>query len=287
MSTAEVMADVTREDFSRLVLEQSGKIPVLVDFWAAWCGPCQTLMPLLAKLAGEYQGRFFLAKVNSDEQQQLSSQYGVRSLPTVKLFRNGQVVDEFMGAQPESAIRQFLDKHLPRPSDADLQQALALEEQGQREQALVQLAAVMDADPANEAAGLHYVRMLLASGNARDADAVLHALPASARQTPQGETLRAQLDFACIVDDAPDAEALLTLLQGDAGNSLARYQLAAWQVLTGKHEDALENFLLIVQRDRQFQEDAGRKTMLTLFKLLGNDHPLTTKFRIRLASALN
>ena len=117
MSPSPHIADVTQQTFESLVLAKSREIPVLADFWAAWCGPCKQLMPVLAKLADEYGGKFFLAKINSDTEQPLAARYGVKSLPTVKLFRNGQVVEEFMGAQPEKTIRALLDRHIPRESD--------------------------------------------------------------------------------------------------------------------------------------------------------------------------
>ncbi len=137
---------VTQEDFAQRVLENSRRVPVMVDFWADWCGPCHMLMPILTKLTQEYQGQFLLAKVNSDEQQALASQYGVRSLPTVKLFKSGDVVDEFMGVQQESTIRQLLERHIERESDKIRLQAEQALEANDTEKAhlLLQQATALD-----------------------------------------------------------------------------------------------------------------------------------------------
>ncbi|HDK37520.1 MAG TPA: thioredoxin, partial [Thiolapillus brandeum] len=149
MDNSPYIVEITNDNYQTAVLEQSHKVPVLVDFWASWCQPCQMLMPVLANLAEQYQGKFILAKINTEEQQELAAQFGIRSIPTVKLFRNGDPVDEFAGALPESEIRKFLEKHISRESDAMVDQAEQLLLQGDLENALKLLQQAKQTDPEN------------------------------------------------------------------------------------------------------------------------------------------
>src|SRR4030065_277949 len=183
MSPSPHIADVNQQTFESLVLAKSREIPVLADFWAAWCGPCKQLMPVLAKLADEYDGKFFLAKINSDTEQPLAARYGVKSLPTVKLFRNGQVVEEFMGAQPEKAIRALLDRHIPRASDTLVDNALQVLRAGQPDQALAILQQAVKTDPGNDRAKLELARLHAQLGHAAEAETKLAALSVEGRES--------------------------------------------------------------------------------------------------------
>jgi putative thioredoxin len=279
-------ADITAQTFETEVLARSHQVPVLADFWAAWCGPCQMLMPILARLAEEYQGKFFLAKINSDEQQQLAARYGVRSLPTVKLFRNGQVVDEFMGAQPEKNIRTLLDRHIPRASDALITQAVAAARTGQIGEALAIMQQAMALDPANDRVKLELARLLAHLNRIDDAEQVLNAASAEARESPQAGSLRAQFEFTRIAGPTRDAGALEQAITANPKDSTARYQLAAVLVLGGRHREALDQLLEIVRTDRKFQNDAARKAMILVFNLLGGGE-LVNEYRRKLSMALN
>jgi len=278
-------ADVTRDTFAAEVLERSRQHPVLVDFWAAWCGPCKMLMPVLAKLAEEYQGKFFLAKVNSDEQQELASQYGIRSLPTVKLFVNGEAVDEFMGVQPESTIRALLDRHIPRESDGLIRQAIAAAQTGDIDGALAIMQQAMTLDPANDRVKLELARFLTHLKRVDEAEQVLNAASAEARSSDQAGSLRAQFEFARIANNARPAEALKHAITDNPKDSAARYELAAQQVLARQYEPALEQLLEIVRSDRKWNDDAGRKAMISVFNLLGNI-ALVALYRRKLSMAL-
>lgn len=280
-------ADVTLDTFDALVLQKSHQVPVLVDFWAGWCSPCQMLMPRLAKLAEEYQGKFFLAKVDTDAEQKLAGRYGIRSLPTVKLFKEGQVVGEFMGAQPDKTIRDLLDRHIARESDATLAEALRTEAAGDRTGALVKLRSASAADPANDRVKAHLGRLLLESGQTDEAEAVLGKVSADGQADPEIAALLARLEFVRIAVGAPAAEALAQTVAANPGNSEARYQLAARQVLAGEFELAMEQLLEIVGRDRKFGDDAARKALLTVFTLLGGKGDLVKRYRSRLSMALN
>ncbi|NNF96159.1 MAG: thioredoxin [Halobacteria archaeon] len=279
--------DVTEQNFASQVIEASHQQPVLVDFWATWCGPCQSLMPILEQLAQSYQGKFLLAKVEIDSQQGLASQFGVRSVPTVKLVKNGQIVDEFTGALPESQIRTFLDKHIENESEQLMQQALMLYQQGDTEAALSQMGQILQADPDNLNNKLIYANILLREQHIDEARKWLESLPAEANDNPQVQAMQAQLEFIHIVENAPDMTTLQQQVADDPDNSEARYQLSAHAILQGQFEIAFEQLLEVVKRDRQYHDDAGRKALLKLFELLGDKHELVSSYRRKLAMALN
>ena len=286
MSTA-FSIDVTQENFASQVIEASHQHPVLVDFWATWCGPCQSLMPILEQLAQNYQGKFLLAKVEIDSQQALASQFGVRSVPTVKLVKNGQIVDEFTGALPESQIRAFLDKHIESESDQRMQQALLQYQQGETEAALSEMGQILQADPDNENNKIIYANVLMRENHLDEAQQWLESLPLEARDKPQVLAMQAQLEFIDITNNAPDVATLEKQLTENPRNSEARYQLSAHAILQGQFEVAFEQLLEIVKRDRNYNDDAGRKALLKLFELLGDNNELVSSYRRKLAMALN
>jgi len=287
VSPAAHTAEVTAADFQREVIARSHEQPVLVDFWAAWCGPCQMLMPMLAKLADEYDGQFFLAKVNTDQEQDLAMQYGVRSLPTVKLFREGSVVDEFMGVQPEPVIRQLLDRHLPRESDALIAGADDALLEGRADDAAALLDRAQQIDPDSDRVKLARARGFSALGRAEDARAALESLSIDARQTEEAKALHARLAFTSLAQNAPDRSALAQRVAETPDDLAAREQLAARMVLDDEHEAAMEQLLEIVRRDRRYGDDAGRRHLLALFELLGPADDRVKRYRGKLAMALN
>jgi putative thioredoxin len=287
MSPSPHIADVTQQTFESLVLAKSREIPVLADFWAAWCGPCKQLMPVLAKLADEYDGKFYLAKINSDTEQALAARYGVKSLPTVKLFRNGQVVEEFMGAQPEKTIRALLDRHIPRESDTLVYNALLAARSGKPDEALTILQQAAKSDLTNDRVKLELARLHAYLGHTDEAETALAALSAEARESTDAVGLRAQIEFTRIVASARPPDALLAAIAANARDSAARYELAAHLVLRQQHEAALDQLLEIVRTDRKFRDDAGRKAMLSVFNLLGGTGDIVTQFRRKLSMALN
>lgn len=276
---------VNENNFVDVVIEGSHRVPVLVDFWADWCAPCRMLMPILSQLADAYGGRFLLAKVNTDEQQALAARYGVRSLPTVKLFMHGAPVDEFMGALPESAVREFLDRHLPRQSDAILDNAIRAYEMGDAEQSIALLQIALGDDPDNVRIHAHLARILMTSGRIAEATKVLNAVPTRHATEPEILALKDQLEFAEIASTAPPDRELERLIESDPGNCQARYELSARHILGGRYEQALQLLLDIMKRDRGFRDDAGRKGMLTIFGLLGGGE-LVNRYRSKMSSAL-
>lgn len=287
MSAPPYVYDVSRRDFPARVLEKSREVPVLVDFWAAWCGPCQMLTPLLVKLTDLYDGKFLLAKLNTDLERELAMQYGIRSLPTVKLFRNGEVVDEFMGVQPESSIRRFIDRHVPRESDVVLQKALAAHRAGRAGEALNLLRRAMDMDPTNDRVKIELAQLYLQQSHLDEAQQVLAKVSAEAKAEPDVLALTAWLEFARIAADAPAPAELEKAIATNPDNCEARSQLSAQRVLANDYESALQQLLEIVKRNRRFRDDAGRKQMLSIFDILGRSGELVNRYRQLLATVLN
>lgn len=286
MTSSEYIYPVEEENFHRLVVEKSYQVPVLVDFWADWCAPCHMLMPILSKLAEEYGGQFLLAKVNTDEQRQLAMEHGIRSLPTVRLFRHGAVVEEFFGVQPEEAIRALLDAHVERESDQVRVQAMEAQARGNTAEAVAMLRQALDSDPGNERINLDLASLLIEQGQFDEAERVLKSLPSNRQLDPDVSRLFATMSFGRIAQEAPPAETLETQIHEDPKNCEARYQLSAIKTLAGDYQGAMDQLLEILRRDRSFRDDAGRKGLIAIFELLGEDNPLVNRYRGLMSKAL-
>jgi putative thioredoxin len=276
--------DVGAANFAAVVLEGSKKTPVIIDFWAPWCAPCRVLKPILEKLAQEYAGKFTLAKINSDENQELAAQFGVRGIPAVKAVVDGALVDEFTGALPESQVRAFIERVVPSPSEEIRRQAAPLLESGLNSQALDVLDRSLALDPRNEAAKVDKLDALVRLERIDEAKAVLGALHPLTLDEPRVAALKAQIGFAS--GSAEDAATLLARIDKDAADLTARLELARHHVRLQAFEPALDQLLEIIRRDRKFGDDAGRRTMLEIFSLLGSDNELVATYRRKLASAL-
>jgi putative thioredoxin len=284
MANSPYIIDVTRENYAQ-VMEASFNVPVLIDFWASWCQPCQVLMPILAKLAEEYQGKFLLGKLNTEDEQEIAAQFGIRSIPNVKLFRNGQPVDEFLGAQPERTVREFIDRHVARESDATVQRARQKLAAGDADAAIALLNQAREADPDNPRVLLVLAGAQAAAGDVAAAEAILDELPASEQANPEVAALRSHLYFEGQLADAPAAAELETRLAADPDDHQARFQLAQRKVVEQDYDRAAELLLELMRKDRNFGDDAGRNTLLKVFDLLGDD-PRVGQYRRRMASML-
>jgi putative thioredoxin len=271
-----------------LVLQNSQQVPVLVDFWADWCQPCRTLTPILTKLIDEYRGAFILVKVNTDQNQALAAQLGVRSLPTVKLFKEGKIVDEFMGALPEAEIRKFLNKHRTRPTEPYRQQALMMQEEGDLAGAINLLGQVLQHEPDFYEAALDLALMLLESGEVDQAEALVNQVPENSVAPELIQKLRAEIKLARLKaqSEGQDTSELEQRIAQNPQDYGAMLELAKIRVAQGRTEEGLELYLKVMKADRSFGDDAGRQGLIASFDLLGPSDPLVKKYRSKMFSLL-
>jgi len=279
--------DVTTATFEQEVIERSKQVPVLVDFWAPWCGPCRSLGPILEKLAEEYGGRFVLAKVNSDENQALAMDWGVRGIPSVKAFVNGEQLDEFSGALPEGLVRQFLEGIMPSPAEDLRAQAMETYRRGDGAAAMALLVKARVLDPAHAGVVADMAEILLDQAEAEAAKKLLEGLPDAARDDPRVAALIARADIALKTAGLPDAATLEQAVAANPDDLDARLKLANLHIAQQRFDLALEQLMTIVQREPMFQDEAARKTMLMVFEMLGPESKLTRDYRRRLAGALH
>lgn len=286
MSKQTIIVDVTLENFEQVVIQGSFKKPVIIDFWATWCEHCKTLTPLLEQIVTSYQGELVLAKIDCDEEQQIVAQFGVRSLPTVVLFKDGQPIDSFSGNTTEANIRTMLEKYIEVPPSQEvdqLQQAKELYELGEREQAQAILKELLAKDNNNMPALILYARCMAERGELLEAESILNAVSDEYKQDLA--TAKAQLYFLKQAASLPSIEELQAKLQKQPDDELF-YQLAIAQAAQQHYEQAMEGLLNLFKRNRGYQGDLPRETIIKLFDLLGNEHHLVTIYRRRLYQLL-
>lgn len=276
--------EVSEAEFEAAVLDRSNEVPVLVDFWAPWCGPCKALSPILEKLAEEYAGDFILAKVNVDDNPNLAAVLGVQGIPAVKLLRNGQLASEFTGALPEPMVREFLAKFLPSAADKQAAQAEKLEEEGKVSEAKAIYESILRSEANHARALLGLGRILMSESDNEAALEHLERVSLIAEERKEADRLIALLKLQAGGDQ--NVAALKAAVAANPDDLEARFNLAQALAASQKYEDALKEFLTIVKTDRGFQDDGARKAMIQIFEVLGSDHPLTDKYRSALAAAL-
>lgn len=287
MSLSRFTYDASSANFAQLVLGNSDKGPVLVHFWTPKAGPCMLLMPRLVKLATEYNGKFLLVMVNTDELGPIAREYGVASVPTVKFFRHGQVVHTIHGADPDAEFRKVLDRFIARDSDAIHVRALTSQQRGDAQSARMLLVEAALANPDNPRIPADLAKLLMSSGELQQAHDLLTALSPTLREDAEISRLITHIDFILAAHTAPPPADLLQRIQDDENDLEARYQLAAVCLVADDMDPAMTELLEIVRRDRSFRQDIGRRGLVSLFDLLGAAHPLTTQYRPLLVNALH
>ncbi|HWU75689.1 MAG TPA: thioredoxin [Rhodanobacter sp.] len=277
--------DVDQQTFEADVLQASLTTPVLVDFWATWCEPCKTLGPMLEKLAAEYNGAFRLGKVDVDSQQELAGMFGIKSIPTVMLVKDGQVLDGFAGALPEGQLREFLSRHV-QPLEGTASGETADEVEAETpEQAINRIQQEIAASPDKAELKLDLALALMHAGQAEAAEAELTALPANLATDARAVRLRSELELARALHDAPDLAALQQAVTASPDDWAARDQLGVRLLLEGDAEAGLEQFLVILQKARDWNDGQAKKRLLAAFATL-DDADLVGRYRRRMASLL-
>lgn len=283
----EHIVESTGQTFTSDVLEASARMPVLVDFWADWCGPCKMLAPVLDQLAAQYAGRARVVKVNTDVEIELARAHGIRSLPTLRLFRHGGAVEEIIGLQPESAIRAVIERHLERPSDRERAQAAQLLAAGKPEEAVLLLEKVLREEPDNVEAQVELVEALTLAGRAEAAAEHLASLPVQALDAPRLKAIEARVLLARSLAGHPGEEELERRLASDPRDPAIACALSARQFLAGKVEPALERWLGVLRTDRSYGDGLARRSLLAAFDLLEGQQELVNAYRRKMMALLH
>lgn len=284
-ATPEVIVNIDESNAAQYLIEESMQRPVVIDFWADWCEPCKVLMPLLEKLATEYAGAFLLAKVNADDQQMIAQQFGVRSLPTVMVMRDGQPVDGFAGAQSEQAVREMLEKHLPSPYEAALVEANTMLEAGDAVGAVSILRGVYEESGRRHDIAMTLVHALIEARRLDDAQVLLDAVP-MADQDPLYDQLLAQLTLAREASRSPELVALEEQLAKDPENLDLLEQIAVHYSAAGQFREALESLMFILRKNLDHKDGATKKALLDTIASLGKGDPLAAEYQRKLFSLL-
>jgi putative thioredoxin len=287
---ADIIKDTTTAGFARDVIEASRTALVLVDFWAAWCGPCKQLTPMLEKVVRGYGGKVRLVKLNIDEHPSIAGQLRVQNLPTVYAFRDGRPVDGFMGVQPESQLKAFIDRHVGDAPGEDLAEALKAADEalqaGDVQNAAEVYAAVLQEDPKNVQALSGLARAYLATGDIERAEQTFLMIPVDKQSSGPAAGVRAAIDLAKVAGKSIDVGALLAQVQAAPTDHQARLDLALAYAAGGDKDNALDHLLELFRRDRKWNEEAARKQLVTLFEAWGPKDAATIEGRRRLSSLM-
>jgi putative thioredoxin len=278
--------DVSEQDFEQSVVQRSHEVPVVIDFWAPWCGPCRALGPTLEKLAEEQQGKFILAKINIDENPMLAQAFQIQSIPAVKAVRNGALAGEFLGAQPEPNVRRFIEQLMPSEAESLAVEAQRLEEAGKAQGAESLYRAALAKETNQPLALLGLARVLVQRGEENDAQTLLTRIPNTVPEHPAAQQLLAQLRLKQTGASAGDEQKYRDRLAADQNDLDARFELSQVLAAVGRFEEALTELLTIVKKDRKFRDEGARKAMLEIFEVIGARSDLAEHYRSELAKVL-
>lgn len=278
--------DTNSARFAADVIERSRHVAVAVDFWAPWCAPCRALAPLLEQLVNAYGGRLAVARVNTDEEPALAAQFGIRSIPDVRVFRDGRQVDGFVGVQPMPRLKMVFDKHVPRASEGLRDQAQVLLNAGDAAGAVALLRELLADDPENAAARIDLAEALARSDDADEAERVLDALPPNVATSNEAERVRARIHLVRHAATPAEAEKLRRSVSAESTDLHAMHKLAAYEMVHGDATRALELLLAILQRDRRFEDELSRRSLLHAFRLLGDSDERVAGSRRRMTRLL-
>lgn len=282
MAEPSYVFDATADNFRTLVLANSGKGPVVVNYWSPQAGPCRMLMPRLLRLAEEFRGRFLLVRLNTDDLGRLARDQGVTSIPTTKVYRHGKVVDTLHGAESEASPRAFLRRHFGGPAGELRATALKAFESGDTERAAALAAQAALAEPDDPQIPLDIAKLLVLQGRYAQAEALLAALPPPLRERPELRHLRVHAGFLDAARAAPDPQTLERAIAANPGDLEARYRLGAVRLTQDDYEAALAQLLEIARRDPAFRGGIGREGLLTVFSLLGDGDARVQRYRAQL-----
>ena len=278
--------DVDARNFNQEVLEASKQVPVVIDFWAPWCGPCKVLKPMLEKLADEYAGKFKLVKINSDESIDLAREFNVRSIPDVRAIRNGKQVGTFVGALPLPQLRAFIDKLIPTPSEAERTLAAELRRAGDLNSATAALRKALALDATNELARIELAEILIEQMQLDEVESLLNAVKSHIDWDERVDTLRQSLAFARSGQTGPTEDELARRISARPRDLEARLGLANLHAGKHRYAKAMDELLEIIRCDKEFRDGAARKQMLAIFALATDQAELVSAYRKKLASAL-